>query len=153
MIAPQLLTSEIGKTLPQKGRHQTQRLDPDGALVPFTRSIPSSTLYSVDQSFNSSHMFSHVVILWADPSKSEAADQIVAAAEKYLKSIPGILNFHVGRMVRSHRGVVDQTYQVALNIQFATKQTQDEYQDHPQHLQFVSECRPLFAKVVVYDFE
>ncbi|HXM02242.1 MAG TPA: Dabb family protein [Chthoniobacterales bacterium] len=98
-------------------------------------------------------MFSHVVIFWVDPSKPNGADQIVAAADKYLKSIPGILNFHVGKMVRSHRDVVDQTYQVALNIQFTTKQAQDEYQDHARHLEFVSECKPLFAKVVVYDFE
>jgi hypothetical protein len=98
-------------------------------------------------------MFSHVVIFWVDPSKPEAADEIVGAAEKYLKSIPGILNFHVGRMVRSHRDVVDQTYQVALNIQFATKSAQDAYQDHPRHLEFVGQCRHLFARVVVYDFE
>jgi hypothetical protein len=98
-------------------------------------------------------MFSHVVILWADPAKPDAAGEIVAAAEKYLKSIPGILNFHVGKMVRSHRDVVDESYQVALNIQFPSKQEQDEYQVHPQHLEFVKQCKPLLAKLVVYDFE
>jgi hypothetical protein len=56
-------------------------------------------------------------------------------------------------MASSHRDVVDQTYQVALNIQFQSKQAQDEYQAHPQHLEFVKQCKPLFAKLVIYDFE
>jgi hypothetical protein len=98
-------------------------------------------------------MFSHVVIFWTDPGKPDAPGELIAAAKKYLTSIPGILNFHVGRMASSHRDVVDQTYQVALNIQFQSKQAQDEYQAHPQHLEFVKQCKPLFAKLVIYDFE
>jgi hypothetical protein len=98
-------------------------------------------------------MFSHVVIFWANPSKPDAPNELIAAAKKYLASIPGIVNFHVGKMVNSHRDVVDQTYQVALNIQFQNKQAQDEYQDHPQHLEFVRRCRPLLVKLVIYDFE
>jgi hypothetical protein len=98
-------------------------------------------------------MFSHVVIFWTDPSKPDAPDQVIAAAKKYLESIPGIVNFQVGKMATSHRDIVDQTYQAALNIQFESKQAQDDYQVHPQHLKFVEQCKPLFAKVVVYDFE
>ena len=98
-------------------------------------------------------MFSHVVIFWTDPGERDAPGNLIAAAKKYLASIPGIVNFHVGRMATSHRDVFDQTYQVALNIQFQSKQAQDEYQDHPQHLEFVKQCKPLFAKLVIYDFE
>lgn len=98
-------------------------------------------------------MFSHVVIFWTDPGKPDAPDEVIAAARKNLASIPGIVNFHVGKMVPSHRDVVDQTYQVALNLQFQSKQAQDEYQDHPQHVEFVKQCKPLFAKLVIYDFE
>ena len=98
-------------------------------------------------------MFSHVVIFWTDPSKPDAPEELIAAAKKYLASIPGIVNFHLGKMVPSHRDVVDQTYQVALNLQFESKQAQDEYQDHPQHVEFVKQCKPSFAKLVIYDFE
>ena len=57
-------------------------------------------------------------------------------------------------MVGSHRPVVDQSYQVALNIGFTSQQAQDAYQVHPQHLQFVEHCaKPFAKKVVVYDFE
>jgi hypothetical protein len=98
-------------------------------------------------------MFSHVVIFWTDPAKPNAPDEVIAGAKKYLSSIPGVVNFHVGKMVSSHRDVVDQSYQVGLNIQFETKKAQDAYQDHPSHLQFVDQCKALWTKVVVYDFE
>jgi hypothetical protein len=99
-------------------------------------------------------MFSHVVIFWTDPDNSSAADELIKGAERFLRPIPGILEFHIGKMANSHRPVVDQTYQVALNTIFPDKKTQDEYQVHPEHLQFVEKyVKPLVKRVVVYDFE
>ena len=99
-------------------------------------------------------MFSHVVFFWTDPAKASAVDELLAGIDKYLKPIPGVVSLHRGRMVRSHRAVVDQSYQVGLNILFPNKQAQDAYQVHPQHLAFVEAvCQPLCTKVVVYDFE
>ena len=60
----------------------------------------------------------------------------------------------IGAMVPSHRAVVDQSYQVALNLVFPDKKTQDDYQLHPLHLQFVEGVfKRVCRKVVVYDFE
>ena len=99
-------------------------------------------------------MFSHVVIFWTDPAKPEAADAVIAGGEKFLKTIPGLTTFHIGKMVGSPRPVVDQTYQVALNTVFTSKQAQDDYQVHPQHLEFIAQCvKPFVKKVLVYDFE
>ena len=99
-------------------------------------------------------MFSHVVIFWTDPAKPEAADAVIAGGNKYLKTIPGVLAFHMGKMAPSHRPVVDQTYQVALNLHFPDKHVEHLYQSHPQHLEFVAHCvKPFVKKVVVYDFE
>jgi len=99
-------------------------------------------------------MFSHVVIFWTDASKPNAAADLIAGAEKYLKPIPGVLSFHIGKMVGSHRPVVDQTYQAALNIVFSDKKAQDDYQAHPLHVEFVEKVfKPNCARVVVYDFE
>ena len=99
-------------------------------------------------------MFSHIVIFWTDPEIPTAADDLIAAANKYLKPIPGVLHFHVGKMARSHRPVVDQTYQVALNLTFPDKKTQDDYQVHPQHVEFVEKVfKRVCKRVVVYDFE
>src|SRR5687767_1898822 len=99
-------------------------------------------------------MFSHVVIFWTEPGDAATADKLIAGAKKHLASIPGIRSFHVGRMAPSHRAVVDQTYQVGLNIVFESKQAQDDYQTHPQHTEFVEKVfKPISRKVVVYDFE
>ncbi|MDQ3623739.1 MAG: Dabb family protein [Verrucomicrobiota bacterium] len=99
-------------------------------------------------------MFSHVVIFWTFPEKPTAVDELVAGAEQLLRPIPGLKSFHAGRMVPSHRDVVDQSYQVALNLQFDCKQAQDDYQLHPLHLEFVEKVfKPNCRKAVVYDFE
>ena len=99
-------------------------------------------------------MFSHVVIFWTDSANPKATDELIVGAAKYLKPIPGIIHFHVGKMAGSHRSVVDQTYQVALNLVFADKKTQDDYQTHPLHVEFVEKVfKRLCKKVVVYDFE
>jgi hypothetical protein len=100
------------------------------------------------------NMFSHIVIFWANPGKPQAADALLAGAKQYLQPIPGALHFHVGKMARSHRPVVDQSYAVALNLVFPDKAAQDAYQAHPLHLEFVEQVlRPHCAKVLVYDFE
>ena len=99
-------------------------------------------------------MFSHVVIFWTKPEISNAADDLVAGIEKYLRPIPGVLHFHVGRMMTSPRPVVDQSYQVALNLQFESKQDEAAYQIHPLHLEFVEKVfKPVCARAVIYDFE
>ena len=99
-------------------------------------------------------MFSHVVIFWTDPKNPNAADALIAGMEKYLKPIPGVLSFHAGRMAASHRPVVDQSYQAALNLVFPDKKSQDDYQVHPLHLEFVDKVfKRVCKRAVIYDFE
>jgi hypothetical protein len=103
--------------------------------------------------FNS-FMFSHVVIFWTDPAQRNAAEELIAGANKYLKDIPGVLQFHVGKMSPSLRPVVDQSYQVALNLIFPSKAAEQAYQVHPQHIEFVEKVfKRTCQKVVIYDFE
>jgi hypothetical protein len=99
-------------------------------------------------------MFSHVVIFWTRPEIPDSADQLIAGAKRYLRPIEGVLSFHVGRMSPSERGVVDQSYQVALNLIFPSKDAEKAYQVHPLHVEFVEKVfKPCCQKAVVYDFE
>ena len=99
-------------------------------------------------------MFSHIVVVWTDPAQPKAVDEVLAGAEKYLRPIPGVLSLHAGKMVGSQRPVVDQTYQLALNVTFATQQDHDNYQVHPLHIEFVEKVfKPRVRKLAVYDFE
>ena len=83
-----------------------------------------------------------------DTPVKTSADELLAGANKFLKPIPGCLHFHVGKMVPSHRSVVDQTYQVALNLVFKDKQAQDDYQVHPMHLEFVEPTK-RYADIII----
>ena len=98
-------------------------------------------------------MLSHVVIFWTDPAQPNSADELIAGAEKYLRDIPGVVHFHVGKMVPSHRPVVDQSYQVALNLIVTDKQAEEAYQIHPSHLEFVEKVfKKVCTKATIYDF-
>ena len=99
-------------------------------------------------------MFSHIVVFWTDHANPNAADELLAGANQLLKNIPGVVQFHIGKMAPSHRPVVEQSYQVALNLIFPNQKAQDDYQVHPRHVEFVEKyVRRLVQKVVVYDFE
>jgi len=99
-------------------------------------------------------MFSHIVVFWTDPSQPNAADELIAGANQYLKAIPGVLHFHAGKMSPSPRAVVDQSYQVALNLIFPSKAAEQSYQLHPRHIEFVEKVfKPVCKKAVIYDFE
>jgi hypothetical protein len=99
-------------------------------------------------------MFSHLVVFWTDPANPNAAEEFLAGANQLLKDIPGVVQFHAGKMAPSHRPVVEQSYQVALNLIFPDKPAEQAYQTHPRHIEFVEKyVRRLVKKVVVYDFE
>jgi len=99
-------------------------------------------------------MLSHIVIFWTNPGQPNATEELIAGANKYLKNVPGVLQFHVGKMSPSPRPVVDQSYQVAMNITFPSKAAEQAYQIHPQHLEFVEKVfKPTCNKAVIYDFE
>jgi hypothetical protein len=98
-------------------------------------------------------MFSHVVIFWTDPANPGAADELIAGMEQYLRPIPGVLHFHCGKAVPSHRDVVDRSYQAALNLLFSDKAAEEAYQVHPLHVEFVEKVfKRLCVRAVVYDF-
>lgn len=98
-------------------------------------------------------MFSHIVIFWTDPQQPGAADELIAGANQYLRNLPGVRHFHVGKMVSSPRPVVEQSYQVGLNLVFSDAAAEQAYQTHPQHVAFVEKVfKPLCTKVVIYDF-
>jgi hypothetical protein len=104
--------------------------------------------------FENKFMYSHIVVFWTNPAKPNATEELIAGANKYLKHLPGLLQFHVGRMSPSPRPVVEQSYQVAMTLIFPSKAAEQAYQVHPQHLEFVEKVfKPTCVKVLIYDFE
>lgn len=99
-------------------------------------------------------MFSHIVIFWTKSGQPNAADALIAGAEQHLRPIPGVLFFHVGRMVTDGRPVVESSYQVALTTVFASREVREQYRAHPAHERFKQEFyMPNCARCLIYDFE
>lgn len=97
-------------------------------------------------------MITHVVIFWTDKTDTTARDRLLEGV-KLLADIPGMLEYRSGPPVPSPRGVVDDSFSVAISMTFADQAAADTYQVHPLHKKFVEEfVKPNVKRFVVYDF-
>lgn len=96
--------------------------------------------------------FLHMVYFWLKESPASGdAEQLAEGARSHLAGIPGVLRLEVGFPAGTARDVVDNSYGVALLVEFADAAGHDVYQDHPDHLRFIEACHPLWSRVQVYD--
>ena len=58
---------------------------------------------------------------------------------------------HVGIPAGTPSDVVDNSYGVALLMEFETKEARDLYENHPDHQRFITDFHPLWSRVQVYD--
>jgi hypothetical protein len=96
--------------------------------------------------------FLHQVYFWLrEGGTAEDAARLVQGCHAHLGNIPGVLRLVVGVPAGTPRAVVDNSYAVALLVEFADGAAHDAYQVHPDHLRFVEECGPLWSRVQIYD--
>lgn len=96
--------------------------------------------------------FIHMVYFWLpEGGGRQEAVALAEGARRHLTGIPGVLHLEVGFPAGTDRDVVDNSYGVALLVEFAGAADHDVYQDHPDHLRFIEECRHLWSRVQVYD--
>lgn len=93
--------------------------------------------------------FFHNVFFWLPESAD--ADLLADGCRTHLAGIPGVLRLRVGFPAGTGREVVDNSYGVALLVEFADAAAHDVYQDHPDHLRFIAECSRFWNRVQVYD--
>jgi hypothetical protein len=84
---------------------------------------------------------------------SEAkVQELVQACKKYLSDHPGVIYFSVGTLNRKlARPVNDHGYHVTINVVFDSMESHDVYQSAPRHLQFITEQKPNWKQVRVFD--
>ena len=98
-------------------------------------------------------MVTHVVIFWTDKPHGQNRDAVLAGARELLPKVPGVTEFRCGVPVPSARGVVDDSFAVAISMTFPDQETADAYQTHPLHNEFVEKhFEPNVTRFVVYDF-
>ncbi len=86
-----------------------------------------------------------------DGAEAAAARRLADGCKSHLTGIPGVLRLTVGFPAGTNRGVVDNSYGVALLVEFTNAAAHDVYQDHPDHLRFIAECSQFWSRVQVYD--
>lgn len=94
--------------------------------------------------------FVHTVFFWLKES-SEANKTALQRGLIELAKIDLIAEAYVGQPADTHREVIDSSYDFSITFIFPDKASQDIYQTHPDHLQFIENCKHLWEKVQVYD--
>jgi hypothetical protein len=104
------------------------------------------------QTISSAPGFFHNVFFWLkEGAAPQDAQKLAYGCVRFLSDIPGVVRLTVGFPAGTAREVVDNSYGVALLVEFTDSQAQDVYQEHPEHLRFIAECSPLWSRVQVYD--
>ena len=94
----------------------------------------------------------HVVLIWLKTYRNEMRINKIINASKELKNIPGVLEVSTGKVLRSARVIVDDTFDVSIIIKFASKEYLKDYLVHPIHIKIANDViKPLANKITVYD--
>lgn len=95
----------------------------------------------------------HVVMVWLqEPGNLQQRSAFIKASEQ-LNNSPGVISRHVGVVVPSERGVVDDTFDVAVSVTLKNKKALQAYLNDSRHKKILKEkIKPLVNRVVIYDF-
>ena len=107
---------------------------------------------SFAEEYNTEEQVYHIVLVWLKTYRNEMRINKIIDASKELKNIPGVLEVSTGKVLRSSRVIVDDTFDVSIIIKFASKEYLKDYLVHPIHVKIANEViKPLANKITVYD--
>ena len=95
--------------------------------------------------------FVHTVFFWFKEGTTEEDGKFFESELEKLGTCPTILSYKWGKPAGTPRDVVDNSYNYAWIVDFASSEDQDAYQIEPIHLKFIENCSHLWEKVQVYD--
>ena len=94
----------------------------------------------------------HMVFFTLKDRSEASRARFVESCQTYLGDIEGTTYFSVGTIAEDVEEPVSvKDFDVGLHVVFESKAAKEAYLTHPQHLKFVEENRPEFAKVRVFD--
>ena len=100
----------------------------------------------------SGKMMAHMVYFTLNDPTAANKDALIAACHKYLTGHEGTVFYAAGpRAEDADRDVNDKDFDVALQMVFDSKASQDKYQTHARHLEFIKAAKPLYKSVRVFD--
>jgi hypothetical protein len=97
-------------------------------------------------------MLGHMVYFTLKDRSPAAVEKVVEACRKHLTGHPGTLFFAAGTVVPDLKRPVNQLdFDVALQLIFESREAHDAYQQHPRHIQFITENKENWERVRVFD--
>lgn len=98
-------------------------------------------------------MMTHTVFFWLRRELSSDDRTAFEAGLRSLLEIPGAKRAVIGKPAATpKREVIDDSYDYALELDFATLEDHDVYQAHPVHKAFIEAHQAKWERVRVYDF-
>ncbi len=105
-----------------------------------------------DERTTPTHMLAHNVFFSLKNDSESARAKLVDACREYLKGHAGVAFFAAGTLTADlDRSVNDRQFQVGLHVIFQDRQSHDDYQVSPRHLQFIEENKDSWQQVRVFD--
>lgn len=95
--------------------------------------------------------FIHAVYFWLKKDNPELLKEFLEEGLPKLANVPSIQSVAWGPAGGAPREVVDNSYDLAWIVDFASAEDEAKYQVDPLHVEFVEKYSPLFEKVKVYD--
>ncbi len=97
--------------------------------------------------------FCHIVHFWLKDDITDTQRQTFIDEVKKLAKSKNVADFRLGKPAGTPREVVDNTYDFQIIVSFETQAAHDAYQSETDavHTHFVTTCKELFAKVLIYD--
>ncbi len=95
----------------------------------------------------------HIVLVWLKlPGNPTHRSHLIKVSESFA-AIPGVKSVAVGEPLLSDREIVDDSFDIAIDLTFEDKHALQSYLNHPDHLRAVEvSLKPLADRIVVYDF-
>ena len=105
-----------------------------------------------DEPTAAASMLAHNVFFTLKNDSAAARAKLVEACHEYLKGHDGVAFFAAGPLTADlDRPVNDRQFQVGLHVIFKDRQSHDDYQVSPRHLQFIEENKASWQQVRVFD--
>lgn len=110
-------------------------------------------LFGTHVSAKDNKKITHVVMVWLkQPGNEQQRSAFIKASER-LNDLPGIVNRHVGVVIASDRGIVDDTFDVAVSVTLESEEALKAYLNNPKHKKTLNEkIKPLINRTVAYSF-
>lgn len=99
-------------------------------------------------------MLVHSVYFWLKPELTATQREAVRQGLETLRAVSGVRQIYIGKPAATmERGVIDNTFDLALTVLFDNIAAQDAYQIDPLHKAFLEKFGGTWKKVIVYDSE